>query len=192
MNIKNKLSLLLALASLLLTTGCAQLVMGPPQSSLDNTMRLRAAKISPVNVGEFTPDANLPAGRDQSFALRGANSLKAPTDGSFTQYLRASLVEELKAANSFDPASTTTITGTLLDTDLDPAIGTGSAKLSARVVVSKDGEQRFAKDFTAQSTWDSSFVGAVAIPLAANNYEGLFRKFISLLLEDESFVAALK
>ncbi|WP_148716260.1 hypothetical protein [Chitinolyticbacter meiyuanensis] len=192
MIIKRTLALLLAVSSLLLTTGCAQLVMGPPQSSLDNTMRLRAAKVSPANVGEFKPAEGLPAGKDQSFSLRGANSLKAPTDGSFTQYLRASLIEELKAANSFDPASQATITGTLLDTDLDPAIGTGSAMLSARVIVTKDGEQRFAKDFTAQSSWDSSFIGAVAIPLAANNYEGLFRKFIGLLLEDEAFLAALR
>lgn len=183
---------LAAISALLLMTGCAQMMMGQPKPTIETTQHLRAAALPPAAVGSFTIDTRLDPAMDKHISVRGANSLSAPSGGSFAQYLRETLVVELNAAGLLDANSDISISGTLLDSQLDPAIGTGTASLSARFVVNRNGQERYKRELTAKASWESSFIGAVAIPLAAGQYEGLYRKLVSQLVDDEAFRLALK
>lgn len=179
----------LAGASLLLCLNCAKIVMTPPQPTLENTQKLRAANMSTVKLGDFTLGSALAAGDDQSMSMRGGNSVSAP-QGSFTQYMKATLEEELKAAGLLDAHSSIVITGTLMATELHTSIGTATGFIKARFTVTRDGKVRFDRELKAEDSWESSFVGAVAIPAAANHYQGLFRKLAGVLIDDKDFLAA--
>lgn len=182
---------LFALAGVLLTTGCAQITMGSPQPTMENTQALRSSPLAPAQVGVFTLEAGKPAAMDRSHALRGANSVQSPIQGSFAQYLRESLVVELDAAGLLRPGAQTVITGTLLHSAVDPAMGTGTASLQARFVVMRSGQPRYAKELGAHAEWESSFLAAVAVPLAAAHYQGLYRQLVGQLVNDPDFRRAL-
>lgn len=178
----------LAAVSLQLT-GCANLTMTPPKPTMENATKLRAAPMAPMAVGTFKIDA-AKASEDAGHNMRGANGLQAP-GGSFAQYLGESLKVELQSAGLLDPASSTVITGTLTQTEINANVGTGTAKLAARFVVTRSNAVRYERELTADTTWESSFMAGVAIPLAANNYEGLYRKLVGKLLDDPEFRAAV-
>ncbi|RYF25983.1 MAG: hypothetical protein EOO33_08205 [Comamonadaceae bacterium] len=182
---------LFAVSCLLLATGCAQITMGTPKPTVENTQALRSTPLAPAKVGTFTVDARKPADMDRSHGLRGANAVQSPVQNSFTQYLRESLVVELEAAGLLRPDAGAEITGTLLNSEVDPAMGTGTAVLQARFVVTRGGQQRYAKELVERAQWESSFLGSVAIPLAAANYEGLYRKLVGQLVNDPDFRRAL-
>jgi hypothetical protein len=73
----------------------------------------------------------------------------------------------------------------------DAAIGTGKGKLGARFVVTRSNTVRYDRELSVDSEWESSFMGGVAIPLAAQNYEGLYRKLVAKLIDDAAFRAAV-
>jgi hypothetical protein len=173
-----------------LTSGCAQLTMNPPQPSVELTQRLRAAGLQPVRVGEFRPDARLAGGADRSINVRGANSMAAP-GGSFARHLGETLAVELRNAGLVGAGAETMITGTLLDSQLDAGMSTGAGSIKALIVVTRAGQQRYSREHTASSSWESSFIGAVAIPTAFREYEGLYRKLVAQLIEDPEFRSAV-
>lgn len=170
-------------------TGCASLKMSPPAAALENTAKLRTANMAQANVGSFTVDS-AKAGSDTSMSIRGGNSIEAPS-GSFAKHLGETLKAELQAAGLFDAGSTNVVTGTLTSSVLNSGMGTADGKLGARFVVTRAGAVKYDRELTVDSTWESSFVGAVAVPMAANNYEGLYRKLITKLLDDGQFRSAL-
>jgi hypothetical protein len=59
-------------------------------------------------------------------------------------------------------------------------------------VVIREGREVYRKALRVEERWVSSFYGAVAIPMALNQYTGLYRKLVTRLLEDPEFVAAIK
>jgi hypothetical protein len=181
----------LALLVSLQLAGCASIHMSPPKATLETTVSLRSTTLAPAALGKFSPDAALSADSDRSMSLRGANSVSSPIDGSFSQYLRESLRVELEAAGLFEPASRTVIGGTLIRSEVDAAIVTGTAKLAARIVVTRDGAVKYDKELVVDDFWASSFMGATAIRLAAAHYEGLYRKLAAKVLDDPQFRAAL-
>ncbi|WP_229427104.1 hypothetical protein [Massilia atriviolacea] len=169
--------------------GCAPMKMSAPAPSMDNTVKLRNPAFDKVAVGSFVLDASKSASIDQSHSLRAA-AVAAP-GGSFAQYLGETLKVELQSAGLLDASAATTITGTLTESEVDAAIGTGKGVLAARFVVTRAAQVRFDKEVKVESSWDSSFMGAVAIPLAAREYEALHRKLVSKLLDDAAFRQAL-
>jgi hypothetical protein len=169
-------------------TGCASIQMTAPQAALENTAKLRTANLAPAAVGSFTADAK--AGSDNSMSIRGGNSVQAP-GGSFAKHLGETLKAELQTAGLLDAASANVITGTLTSSVLNASIGTADGKLAARFVVTRAGAVKYDRELSVDSSWESSFIGAVAIPLAANNYEGLYRKLITKLLDDADFRKSL-
>jgi hypothetical protein len=50
----------------------------------------------------------------------------------------------------------------------------------------------FDKTLSAETVWDSNFLGAVAIPDAFNHYTGLFAELAGKLYADPEFVAAAR
>jgi hypothetical protein len=181
-----------AAAALLFTVNCAHIVMTPPQSTMENTQRLRTASMAPVQLGTFVLDPKMPAADDQSQSMRGGNSVASPVAGSFTQYLKATLAEELKAVGLLDPQSNTVITGSMLEAQLNTNMGTASGQLRTRFIVTRDQAVRYDRELTAADSWKGSFVAAIAIPAAANHYQGLFRKMVATLLDDQDFRDAVR
>lgn len=169
--------------------GCAPMQMSAPAPSMDNTVKLRNPAFDKVAVGSFVLDASKNASLDQTHGIR-ASALAAP-GGSFAKYLGETLKVELQSAGLLDANAATTITGTLTETDVSAAIGTGKGVLAARFVVTRASQVRYDKEVKVESTWESSFMGPVAIPMAAREYEGLHRKLVSKLLDDSAFLQAL-
>lgn len=186
-----KNALLIAISTvLLLLSGCAQLPVGKPVASINNVKIIKESSIPPVKLGEFTPkDAG--AKWDKVISVR-SNSVKSPIEDSFSKYLKATLATELEAAGLLNNESQIVIEATLLKNDIDAAIGTGTAIITAKFTVANSGALLFEKEYTATSEWESSFIGAVAIPAAMNQYTELHRKLVGELLQDEAFQQALK
>lgn len=171
-------------------SGCAQMTMAQPQPTIENTVKLRNKNLAPATVGAFAADPFRPD-IDKSHSIRG-NGLASPTNGSFAQYLGETLKVELQTAGLYDPNAKTVISGSLMQSNVDASIGAGKASLAARIVVSRAGAVRYDREVSISSAWDSPFVGVVAVPLAAGQFEGLYRKLAGKLFDDVLFQEALE
>lgn len=169
--------------------GCASVTMPPPAASASTVEAVRTANLAPSAVGTFSLAAGLSPGMDKYVGLRG--STLSGTNGSFSQQLKETLIAELKGAGLYDEKSQIMIEGQLKDSQLDAAIGTGTAKLAANFTVDKVGKRVFEKTLTVDSQWDSSFVGAIALPEAINQYTSLYKALVAKLFNDKDFRTAL-
>ena len=176
---------LITLAALA-ATGCANIHVPAPQPTLAN---VNASKQLPLgaNVGTFKAAASLNQGADQSISIRGSNTLKAPEGQTFSAHLRDVLVTELRAAGKLDSGSPLLITGELTKSELEAGMAVGTATLGARFLVTRANTVCLDKELVATSQWESSFVGAVAIPLAFNQYAALYPELAGKLLQDTDF-----
>ncbi|RTL34825.1 MAG: hypothetical protein EKK53_25320 [Burkholderiales bacterium] len=178
------------IAGLAVLTGCASVKMPAPTPSAANAEKLRAAKLVPSQMGTFKVAADKPASLDTSLSgLRG--STISPTNGSFSGQLRDEIAAELGAAGLLDAKSRFVIEGQLTDSMVDAAMSVGKGRLAARIQVKRDGQTVFDKEIVAEATWESSFVGAIAIPAAINQYTALYKTFAGKLFDDADFRRAL-
>jgi hypothetical protein len=182
-------TLLLALAVTILSTGCS--MMAPQYtSSLDNVQTLKNAGAYKAKVGTFTA-SNDPANANP-IKIRGS-SLASPYDNSYGNYLAAAIKQELQLAQKLSPDATVEISGALLKNDLDTSsFTTGFATIEARFVVKKSGALTYDQVKSIKHEFPSSFVGAVAIPRAVQEYEFAVQKLLGVLYADPAFIAALK
>ncbi|HEV6964262.1 hypothetical protein [Roseateles sp.] len=170
--------------------GCVSVKMPAPTPSAANAEKLRTAKLVPSQMGNFKLAAGKPAEMDTSLSgLRGSSV--SPANGSFAGQLRDEIAAELGAAGLLDAKSRFVIEGQLTDSMVDAAIGVGKARLAARIQVKRDGQTLFDKEIVAEATWESSFVGAVAIPAAINQYGALYKTLVGKLFDDADFRRAL-
>ncbi len=186
MFLSRQLSGLVAVAALLLSTGCA---IKAPQynAALDNVEQLKKAPAT-VKLGSFT----VAAGASPSIGLRGS-PMESPVGADYAAYLADALQKELKLAGKLDPNSKLEISGQLLKNDIAAAgIITNSGEVEARFVVKNDGVQRYDQVKRAELSWDSSLLGAVAIPRAQQQYPLIVQKLLGLLWGDSKFQEALK
>ena len=179
-----------ALALLVPVLGCTT-VMPPPMASGENSQVLKAANLAPSAVGTFKLAPGRPAQMDKELSggLRGGN-IGAPS-GSYSQHLKETLKAELQSAGLLDLQSKYVIEGQLMDSMVDAAIGTGKARLAARFQVLREGQLLFDKEVSIEDSWDSSFMGAVAIPRAIERYGASYRALVGKLLNDSEFRRAL-
>lgn len=169
-----------------LGTGCAQITLGAPTASEANVRAARESGIAASQVGEFKLAAGKAKDVDGPLNLR-SNTVASPFDGSMARYLQQTLDAELRAAGLFDANSKVVIAGELLESSVDPAMSEGKGRLAARFSVRRDGRMTFMKELAVDATWASSFVGAIAIPAAINEYTALHRKLVASLLADPDF-----
>lgn len=178
-------------AILTLVTGCAQIKLGEPVASKENISAAKASGMPAVNVGNFVLASNKPAEMDQYASIR-TNKVEPPTDGSFSKYLRESLISELKAAALFNPNSNISIEGQLTNSEIDAPIGKSFVVLAAKFKVLREGSTAYDKELSVRKDFESPFLGATAIPEAINKYSQLYRRLINKLLKDQSFINAVK
>lgn len=171
--------------------GCAAVQMPPPTASAEMVEKLRTTNVTPAKAGNFTLAAGKPAEMDRTVGgLRGSSL--SPASGSYSQQLKDELVVALKAAGLYEEASPVVIEGQLTDSQVDAAIGTGTARLAARFTVTRSGQRVYDQELAVDARWESSFVGAVALPEAINRYSALYKALITKLFDDPAFRAAMK
>lgn len=174
-----------------LFAGCVSVPMTPHQPTLETQERITAAKISPMSLGVFVLAEGKDPEIDKVISLRGSTLM--PPENSYSVYLREVVAAELRAAGKLDPASKIVIRGWLTDNQVD-AMGTsvGSGSLGARFSLSRDGVVVYDKEHQVKAQWPSSFIGAVALPAAMNEYTALYKKLIVRLFDDAEFRAAAR
>jgi hypothetical protein len=177
------------LAACMLFTGCA--TTAPKyNTNFDNVAKLRAADLAPAKIAVMTKESGAKSDVD-SLTIRGG-SYKSPY-GSYTAYVREALKQEFNDARLDDPNSTVEVGGVLLRNVLDASgFSRAFAEIEARIQVKRDQKIVYNSIKTARVEWDSSFVGAVAIPRAAQSYPSVIQKLLGELYADPQFLAALK
>lgn len=168
-------------------SGCA---MTAPNytPSMDNVAALNNMGDVKAKVGEFSA----PAGKDATLSIRGS-SLSSPVGGNYGAYVAEALRQELSLANKLVAGSDTLVTGKLEKNELDASgFSTGTASISARFVVSKGGVSVYESVKTVDNSWESSFIGATAIPAAVTGYHNTVQKLLASLYADPEFAKAIK
>lgn len=169
--------------------GCAQSLPNH-EPTMQSLRVLRGSTLPAMQVGQFALAPGKPASMDRSVTLRSV-TIHSPDGNSFAQYLGKTVETDLRAAGKLDPRSPFVIKGLLTDSGAGAGIGTGEASLAATFSVLKDDREIFHKDISVSAQWDSSFIGAVAIPAAINQYFALYEKLASQFFADKDFVAAV-
>jgi hypothetical protein len=170
--------------------GCA----GPAPNyapSIDNVETLKKIQGAPaVKTGVISVAPGLQGGA--ALQLR-ANTMTSPVGKNYGDYIAEALRQELELAKLYNPQSGVEISGTLLKNNIDAGgISTNAGQIEARFVVTANGQVRFDKVKRIEKKWDSSFAGAVAIPLAANNYPVMVQSLVTALVTDPDFVKAIR
>jgi hypothetical protein len=188
MSFSRPLILAALLTSAALASGCS---MTAPKytASLDNVQNLKDANIQPTKVGVFT---SVPVNDNQAtISLRGS-SLASPYEGSYAKYLAEALTQELSMAGKLAPDAQIEVTGALLKNDISIPVSTGTADITAGFTVTRGGTVRYDRSKSIHETWDSSFIGAIAIPRAQEEYPVMVQKLLAELYADPDFIQALK
>lgn len=187
----SRLTRIAAAALMVLSLGACSLAAPKYNASMENVEKLRDAGLGKAKVGKFTADPAAKANVNR-LTIRGG-SYESPYDKSFVAYLEEAVRQELDDARLLDAGANTEVSGVLLRNELDGSgISIGTADIEARFTVKRDGTVRYEKVQSAHHEWESSFIGAKAIPAAAQNYPTVVQKLLAALFGDSDFLAALK
>jgi hypothetical protein len=151
---------------------------------------LRSSGLEKLTAGEFKLAPEAKPGIDRSVTSRASTA--TPAEGTFSAYLKAALVSDLKASGLYDASGPLTVQGLLVDAQLDTGMSTGRALVSAHFQVMRSGQTVFDKTLKDDHTWDSSFIGAVAIPRALNEYQAGYANLLGQLYKDPEFLNACR
>jgi hypothetical protein len=179
----------LCLATITLSSGCS--MMAPRYTaSIENVQKIKDADTQPVKVGTF--ESTPGKGNANPISIRGS-SLASPYDSSYAKYIAEALRQDLELAGRLAPDAKIEISGALQKNDVNiPAVGSGTGDLEARFIVKRAGETKYNQVKTIHDVWESSFVGAVAIPRAQARYPIIVQKLLAELYADPAFIEALK
>lgn len=157
-----------------------------PDFNLVNEMKdSNLQKMSVGDISSKNPNVN-------KVSIRGS-SMVSTFNNSYAKYLEVALREQLQQANLYDSSSAISIAGELLTNKVNAAgFSVGTAEISARFEVLNSDKVIFDKVVTIAHEWDSSFVGAIAIPNAQNNYPIAIQKLISKLMTDQDFISSVQ
>lgn len=185
-----RVALFTGIAVSVFLVGCA----GPAPNyapSIDNVETLKKIEGTPgVKTGAISVAPGVQGGA--SLSLR-ANTMTSPVGQNYGDYIAAALRQELELAKLYNPKSGVEISGTLLKNNIDAGgMSTNAGQIEARFVVAANGQVRFDKVKRIERKWESSFAGAVAIPLAANNYPLMVQSLVASLVTDPDFVKAIR
>jgi hypothetical protein len=187
---KRSIRLAAALLAGAALVGCASVPMPAPTASAQTVEKLRASNMAPAMTGTFALAAGKPADMDRTISgLRGSTIV--PAGGSFSQQLKQTVIAELRAAGLYAEGSKIVIDAQLTDSKVDAGASQGTGRLAAQFAVTRDGRRVFNKELAVDAQWESSFVGAIALPAAINQYNALYGKLVAKLFDDPEFRAAV-
>lgn len=178
--------LILALTSLL--GACATSTIPPYAASIGN-VDVTARLAGPIAVGKF----EFEKGREAELNSVGAraSTFLSPVNNSYADYFGEAAVRELKAAGKHDAASPRVLTGVLMKNYLSAAgAQLNESEVQVRFRLGQGGNTLYEKSVRAQSQWEASFMGPIAIPRALDNYIATIQKLIKNLFADPDFIRA--
>ncbi len=156
-----------------------------PDSAI--TAVLKGGGALPIAVANIvTLDARL-----NSLSVRGSRMI-SPYNDSYGEYLTQALVDQLAPANLYRPVSEIQLRGELLENNLSAVASAGSAHITARFEILRNDKVVFNEVKSIEHNWDSSLVGAIAIPAAQKNYPIAVKKLVLALMSDPDFINAVK
>ncbi|MFN3668099.1 MAG: hypothetical protein ACK4VY_02225 [Brevundimonas sp.] len=177
-----------ALAALSTLAACVHEPAPTYQPGLASLQALRAGTTA-IGVDDFGAGAGV---NDSRHIMRG-NSMTGGSDGAYSTYLQEALETELRNAGRLDAAARLRLSGTLTANQLDATgFSIGQASVGARFVLTRDGQVVYDKVHTVDHQWESSFLGAVAIPAAMQGYAATVQKLTHELFSDPAFQAATR
>jgi hypothetical protein len=181
------LSLVILIATL--ASGCS--TKAPLYSaSMENVQLLKDAGNVSAKVGKF--DFVPGSGNYNSISLRGSH-MNSPYEDSYAAYVAEAIKQELSLAGKLKPDTDIEISGALLKNGINVSgFSTGTGDIQTRFIVKKGEQVRYDQVKTIHNEWESSFVGAVAIPRGQQQYPNLVQKLLAVLYADRDFLAALK
>lgn len=112
---------------------------------------------------------------------------------SFGQYLQAALLQELKGAKLWSGVSPLVVSGKLVENDIDiSGFSKGDGTIAVEFTITNNDKVVFNKLVSAKHEWESSFIGAIAIPNGQANYPILIQTLFKTLFTDKAFLDAAK
>jgi hypothetical protein len=174
---------------LVLMSGCTSMapVYSPSVSNVESASRLGSS----IAVGTF----EFKKGEESRLNSIGAraDSFTSPTNGSYAEYVADAVRSDLRGAGKLDPASPKVLTGVLEKNELSAAgINVNNAEISVRFKLVEGGATRFEKTVSTRNEWESSLLGAIAIPRAIQNYVATVQKLVGQLFSDPDFKSSLE
>lgn len=157
------------------------------QPAIGNT-EILLKQSAKLGVGKFSA---APGVSNHSLTVR-ASALTGGSDGTFSTYLQDAMISELQTSARYDTSSQLQISGVLTRNELSSGVGTGTAAVGAEFALTRNNQVCYKKTLVAEHSWDSSFIGAVAIPAAFNNYPTTVQKLLGELFADPDFIAAVR
>lgn len=181
--------LLLGLILVPLVVGCMSYQVPPYSPSYEFIDGLKGKNLEKIAVSEVQPrDPNSPVNR---ITLRGSWLLVQ--DGTFATYFESALKSDLNEIGIFDQNSTIRLDAKILKNDIDVSgFSTGIGTIDINITIRRDGKSTFDKLYSAQTTFQSSFAGAVAVPKGQNEYPVLVRTLLEKIFADPEFFNAIK
>lgn len=176
-----------AIFPLLSLTGCISANVDESPPDFATVVALRSRLVRPVATGPFSL-ASPAVGKPIN--IRGS-TMHPPKGESFADVLGHALDGQLKAAGRFDTAAPVRISGILTDSGAGENIAHGHSALGVDIVVNRAGVQVFARHYSVDARWDSSFIGAIAIPDAFLQYNALYDELSRKILNDPDLVGAI-
>ena len=155
--------------------------------SFDNVNLLKQGRAKPVEVTDFT-------GKTEGLGdinLRG-NPMTSPYGQDFIHYLLTALESEFTKAGLLKKGSSKKLTAIIEENDINTGMDVADGTIKATFIVSDRSRTLYKKSVSATEQWESSFIGAVAIPAAAESYPKIVRTLFNTLYNDKMFIAALK
>ncbi|HQV03024.1 MULTISPECIES: hypothetical protein [unclassified Novosphingobium] len=178
----------LVLGSALALAGCVSMPIDEVPASLETLQALRQAQIPALGLGSFTTAKGLDP---RSINIRGS-TLHPAKGSSFAAFLGETFATELRAAGKLDPSAPLALSGELTESQAKENMARGTAALGATLTLSRGGKAVFSKPYRVETSWKSDFIGALAIPDAFRNYNGLYALLVRKALTDPEMIAAMK
>jgi len=182
-----KLSAVLAIA--ILVSGCATITAPTYTPHYESIDRLKKNNIEKMSLGEVQPRD--PSASVNKIKLRAA--VLVSSNGTFANYLESAIRSDLMEMGLYDPTSTTQVDASLIKNDINiSGFNTGYGEMEVMLRVSKKDGPKFEKVYSVNTQFESSFVGAVAIPKGQNEYPNLVRALLQKVYVDPAFIEAVK
>ena len=128
----------------------------------------------------------------EKISIRGGK-MKSPYKNSYVAYLKEALEIQLKYSNIWDENSLLKIDAVFLNNKLDASgVDIGIIELSAEFSIYESNKKVYQNTHVISHQWSSSFVGAIAIPAAQQNYQVAIHKLLNDFLLSNEVLKILK
>ena len=174
---------------LLVASGCTT-VAPTYKGSRENVESINAIGDFKLAVDRFTDSEGVD--NKKQLTIR-ANTATSPYGPTYASYIENAIRQDLSISSRYSDSSITRISGVLLKNDVDAfGITTGTGICEVEFSLINNSNVLYKKRLTQNHQWESSFVGAVAIPKATNEYPVMVEKLLNKLFTDNDFVKAVK